>query len=119
MYIHFGQQVIGSTAVRCSKSDVVCVVPPIMSDKRTELQWHVAPTILTGRRLWEGQHIPQDRGVFCKGAAVDLEHDVGRNENGCTVFIPEILISRERFRLKIILCGRGTSRFCGRNSSVR
>ena len=28
----------------------------------------------------EEVHIPKDRGVLCKGAAVDLEHDVGRNE---------------------------------------
>ena len=83
-----------------------------MSDKRIELQLHVAPTILTGRRLWEGQHIPKDRGVLCKRAAIDSEPDGGRNENDRTVFIPEILIPLERFRLKIILCGRGTSAFC-------
>ena len=119
MYIHFGQQVIGSTAARCSESDIVCMVPPIMSDKRIELQLHVAPTILTGRRLYEGQHIPKDGGVLCKGAAVDSEPDVGRNEDDHTVFIPEILIPRKRFRLKMILCSRGTSAFSRRNSSIR
>ena len=76
---------------------------------------HVAPTILTGKRF-----ISLKTGeCFARGAAVDLEHDVGRNEDDRTVFIPEILIPLERFRWKIVLCGRGTSAVSRRNSSVR